>query len=184
MLYASLYTICFVFCYTSSRFYAFSRTNLLTRRHSASSLLSTIFVFQKNYTGNIFGIGGNKSRTSYFSRTRVGVQSRDGGGPGPGHTLGQRGQALARATTGWAPWSTSWRRPSAYIFPSTGKPKSPINFPWNLLQSSAVVDARSGGSRSFSWHPAGEGNYRRRPSSSSWSPPECCVSSLPWTTGP
>jgi hypothetical protein len=26
------------------------------------------------------------------------------------------------------PWSTSWCRPSAYIFPSTGKPKSLINF--------------------------------------------------------
>jgi hypothetical protein len=37
MLHACLYTICFVFCYTSWRFYAFSETNLLTRRHSASS---------------------------------------------------------------------------------------------------------------------------------------------------
>jgi hypothetical protein len=26
------------------------------------------------------------------------------------------------------PWSTSWRRPSAYILPSTGKPKSPDQF--------------------------------------------------------
>jgi hypothetical protein len=31
MLYACLCTICFVFCYTSWRFYAFSGTNLLTR---------------------------------------------------------------------------------------------------------------------------------------------------------
>jgi hypothetical protein len=37
--------------------------------HSASSLFSAIFVFQKSYTGNILGIGQNKSRTSYFSRT-------------------------------------------------------------------------------------------------------------------
>jgi hypothetical protein len=88
MLHACLYTICFVFCYNSWHFYAFSRTNLLTRRRSASSLFSTVFVFQKSYTGNIHRIGRNKSQTSYFSRTRVGVQSRDGGGPGPGHTLG------------------------------------------------------------------------------------------------
>jgi hypothetical protein len=28
-----------------------------------------IFVFQKSYTGNIVGIGQNKSQNSYFSRT-------------------------------------------------------------------------------------------------------------------
>jgi hypothetical protein len=42
-------------------FYAFSRTNLLTRCHSVSSLFSAIFVFQKSYTGNILIIGQNKS---------------------------------------------------------------------------------------------------------------------------
>jgi hypothetical protein len=68
MLHACLYTICFVFCYTSCHFYAFSGTNLLTRRHSASSLFSAVCVFQKSYTGNILRIGRNKSRTSYFSR--------------------------------------------------------------------------------------------------------------------
>jgi hypothetical protein len=43
------------------------RINLLTRCHSASSLFSAIFVFQKSYTGNILGIGWNKSQSSYFS---------------------------------------------------------------------------------------------------------------------
>jgi hypothetical protein len=57
MLHACSYTICLVFCYTLWRFYAFSGTNLLTRCHSVSSLFSAIFVFQKSYTGNIFGIG-------------------------------------------------------------------------------------------------------------------------------
>jgi hypothetical protein len=47
--------LCFV--YTSWRFYAFSGTNLLTRCHSASSLFSAVFVFQKTYTGNILEIG-------------------------------------------------------------------------------------------------------------------------------
>jgi hypothetical protein len=56
MLYACFYTICLVFRYTSWRFYAFSGTNLLTSCHSASSLFSAIFVFQKSYTGNILGI--------------------------------------------------------------------------------------------------------------------------------
>jgi hypothetical protein len=100
MLHACLCTICFVFCYTSWRFYAFSGTNLLTRCHSASSLFSAVFVFQKSYTGNILGIGRNKSRSSYFFPTRDGVQSRDGGGPEGNRTIGWRGLPLAR-TTRW-----------------------------------------------------------------------------------
>jgi hypothetical protein len=50
MLHTCFYTICLVFRYTSWRFYVFSGTNLLTRCHSASSLFSAIFVFQKSYT--------------------------------------------------------------------------------------------------------------------------------------
>jgi hypothetical protein len=47
MLHACFYTICLIFCYTSWHFYAFSGTNLLIRCHSASSLFSVVFVFQK-----------------------------------------------------------------------------------------------------------------------------------------
>jgi hypothetical protein len=47
MLHACSYTICFVFCYTSWRFYAFSRTNLLTRCHSASSCFLLFLCFRK-----------------------------------------------------------------------------------------------------------------------------------------
>jgi hypothetical protein len=57
-------------------FYAFSRTNLLTRCHSASSLFFPIFVFQKSYTGNILGIGRNKSQSSYFPDTRRSLKLR------------------------------------------------------------------------------------------------------------
>jgi hypothetical protein len=53
-----------------------------------------------------------------------------------------------------------------------GKPKYPINFPRNILEAAAIVDARSGGSRSSSRHPAGEGNHHRRPSSSPCLSPE------------
>jgi hypothetical protein len=56
--------------------------------------------------------------------------------------------------------------------PRREKPKDPINFPRNLLQAAIIVDMRSGGSRSSSRHPAGEGNPCRRPSSLPWSPPE------------
>jgi hypothetical protein len=61
MLHACFYTICLVFRYTLWHFYAFSGTNLLTRCHSASSLFSVVFVFQKSYTGNILRIGRNKN---------------------------------------------------------------------------------------------------------------------------
>jgi hypothetical protein len=68
--------------------------------------------------------------------------------------------------------------------PRWEKPKGRIAFPRNILQVTAFVEIRSGGSRSSSRHPAEEGNPCRRPSSPPWSPPEWCVSSLPWTTGP
>jgi hypothetical protein len=101
MLHACLYTILFVFCYTSWHFYAFSGTNLLTRCHSASSLFSVVFVFQKSYTGNILGIGRNKSQTFYFFLKHNEVRRWDEGGPGARLTLGWRGLHLARATRGW-----------------------------------------------------------------------------------
>jgi hypothetical protein len=43
MLHAYFYTICLVFRYTSWRFHAISRTNLLRRCHSASSLFFCYF---------------------------------------------------------------------------------------------------------------------------------------------
>jgi hypothetical protein len=42
-----------MFHYTSLHFYAFSRTNLLTSRHIASSQFSAVFVFQSD-TQEIF----------------------------------------------------------------------------------------------------------------------------------
>jgi hypothetical protein len=81
MLHACLSTISFMFCYTSWHFYVFSKTNLLTRCHSASSLFSAIFVFQKSYTGNILRIGRNKSQNLYFSRMKDEDQKRAGEGP-------------------------------------------------------------------------------------------------------
>jgi hypothetical protein len=62
--------------------------------------------------------------------------------------------------------------------------RGPNSFLENILQAAVIVDARSGGSRSSSRCPVGEGNHHRRPSSSPCLPPEWCVSSLPWTVGP
>jgi hypothetical protein len=98
MLYACFYTICLVFRYTSWRFYAISGTNLLTRCHSASSLFSTIFVFQKSYTGNIVGIGRNKFLKYYFSRKLLEIRRGEGEGPQASLTLGRRSPGPGRAT--------------------------------------------------------------------------------------
>jgi hypothetical protein len=95
MLHACFYTICLVFRYTSWHFYAFSGTNLLTRYHSASSLFSAIFVFQKSYTGNTLGIGRNKSQTSRNSLKLLENRRGDGVGPQAGHIVGRRGPGRA-----------------------------------------------------------------------------------------
>jgi hypothetical protein len=183
MLHACLCTICFVFCYTSWHFYAFSRTKLLTRRHSASSLFLLFLCFRKA-TQEIFSeLDETKAKIPIFPKASRSPKEKQSGAKRR-RTSPWRGPPLAAPGCGVRPWSTSWRRPSAYIFPSTGKPKTPINFPRNLLQAATVVDARSGGSRSSSRHPAGEGNHRQRPSSSPCLPPEWCVSCLAWTMGP
>jgi hypothetical protein len=92
MLHAYFYIICLVFHYTLWYFYAFSGTNLLTRCHSASSLFSVVFVFQKSYTGNILGIGRNKSRTSRNLPKLP--ENRRGDGTEPGGGLTTRGHSL------------------------------------------------------------------------------------------
>jgi hypothetical protein len=78
-------------------FYVFSGTNLLTRCHSASSLFSAVFVFQKSYTGNILEIGQNKSQTSRYLMELPEDRRGDGAKPEGGHTTRGRGLALAHA---------------------------------------------------------------------------------------
>jgi hypothetical protein len=94
---------------------------------------------------------------------------------------GARGQAHHRAARP-SPWPchpmvrplgpTSDDALSPIKSPRREKPKGRISFQQNILQAAAVVVARSGGSRSPSRHPAGEGNTCRRPSPPPWSPPE------------
>jgi hypothetical protein len=172
MLQACSYTICLMFCYTSWRFYAFSGTNLLTRCHSASSLFSAVFVFQKSYTGNILGIGRNKSRTSYFYRSFAKTEEDTKGATGQPHHRAAWPAPGPRPLWVRPPWPTPDAAPSPIKTPCREKPKRRIAFPRNILQAAAVVESRLGGSRSSSRYPAGEGNPCRRPSTPPWSPPE------------
>jgi hypothetical protein len=172
MLHACLYTICFVFCYTSWRFYAFSGTNLLTRRHSASFLFLLFFCFRKA-TQEIFSeLDDTKAKVPIFPDTKRGPKMRRRGTRGRPHHAMVRATPWPRRAVVWAPGPL----PDAALPPIYSSRwenlKGPINFPRNLLQAAAIVNVRSGGSRSSSRHPAGEGNHHRRPSSSPWSPPE------------
>jgi hypothetical protein len=89
-----------VFCYTSWRFYVFSRTNLLTRCHSARSLFLLFLCFRKA-TREIFSeLDETKAKPTIFPE---GSRSPKMGRRGPEArlTLGWRGLPLARATRWW-----------------------------------------------------------------------------------
>jgi hypothetical protein len=82
------------------------------------------------------------------------------------------------------PWFSSDAAPSPIKTPWREKHKGPDQFSRNTSRSAAVIDPRSGGSRSSSRQPAREGNHHWRSSSSPCLPPARWVSSLPWTMGP
>jgi hypothetical protein len=95
------YTICLMFRYTLWQFYAFSVTNLLTSCHSASSLFSAVFVFQKSYTGNILRIGRNQSQSPRISPKLLENWRGVGVGPWGGHTSGRCGPGPGHAPYVW-----------------------------------------------------------------------------------
>jgi hypothetical protein len=172
-------------CYNFVAFLCIFQNEPINEMPQCQFPVFSCFVFQKSYTGNILGIGQNKSRTSYFfPEAPRSSKMRWRGAKGPPHPRVVR-PMLGPHHLGVRPAGPPADAALPPIYsPRWEKPKSPFNFPRNILQAAAVVDVRSGGSRSSSQHPTGEGNHRRRPSPPQWSPPEWCVSSLPWTTGP
>jgi hypothetical protein len=107
-----------------------------------------------------------------FFPTRDGVQSRDGGEPEASYTIGWRGPGPGHAIRWWGHLAHLLTLPFRLYILLGKKTLSPINFPQNILQATSVIDVRSGGSRSSSRHPAGEGNHHQRPTSSLCLPPE------------
>jgi hypothetical protein len=100
MLHACLCTICFVFCYTSSRFYVFSETSLLTRCHSASSCFLLFLCFRKA-TQKVFSeLHKIKVEVPIFPDTRRSPKQRWGGARAS-HTMGWCGLAPGHATRWW-----------------------------------------------------------------------------------
>jgi hypothetical protein len=151
-------------------FYAFSGTNLLTRCHCASSLFSAIFSekLHRKYSR----IGQNKSRSSYFPRYGTESKAETEGARGRPHPP-WRGLPPGRVRAGCGPLVHLLTSPfRLYILLDEKTLSTRLIFPENILQAAAVVDARSGGSRSSSQHPAREGNHHQRPSSSPCLPQE------------
>jgi hypothetical protein len=118
-----------MFCYTSWHFYAFSRTKLLTRCQSASSLFSAIFVISeklhRKYSQNWTKQKPNLLKFTEASRR---LKRRQRGATGQPH------HRVAWPAPGPCPlwvrplWSTPDAAPSSIKTPRWEKPKYSINF--------------------------------------------------------
>jgi hypothetical protein len=145
---------------------------LAIRCHSASSLFFAFFCFRKVTQEIFLELDETKVEPPIFTEASRRPKMR---------WRGARGQAHHRVVQP-SPWPRHHMvrpggpPPSAALSPIKSpqreKPKGRIAFPRNILQAAAIIEARSGGSRSSSWHPAREGNPCRRPSPPPWLPPE------------
>jgi hypothetical protein len=144
-----------------------------------------LFLCFRKATQEIFSeLDETKAKVPIFPDTRRSPKQRRRGARGqPHHRVARPSPWLRHQVVGPPGPPLDAALPPIYS-PRWENLKDPINFPRNILQATAVIDARSGGSISSSRHPAGEGNHHRRPSSSPCLPLKWCVSSLPWTTGP
>jgi hypothetical protein len=146
-------------------------------------LFSAVLYFRK-VTQEIFSeLDETKAKVPiYLTRRQSPKERRRRARRRPHHSVARPTPWPHRALV-WAP-----RPPSDIALPPINslRHKNPILqniHPRNILQAAVVVDPRSGGSRSSSWHPAGEGNHHQRPSSSPCLPSEWCVSSPPLDHG-
>jgi hypothetical protein len=142
-----------------------------------------LFLCFKKVTQEIFSeLDKTKAEPPIFTEALRRPKMRRRGARGQPHHREARPSPWPRPPMVRPPGPPPNDAPSPIKTPRREKPKGRISFPRNILQATAVVVAKSGGSTSR--HPVGEGNPCWRPSTPPWSPPEWCVSSLPWTTGP
>jgi hypothetical protein len=134
--------------------------------------LLLFFCFRK-VTQEIFSeLDETKAKVPIFPDTRRSPKQRRRGARGQPHNRAARPSPWPRHQVVGPPGPPPDTALPPIYSSRRENPKGPINFPENILQAAAVVDARSRGSRSSSRHPAGEGNHHRRPSSSPCLPPE------------
>jgi hypothetical protein len=130
-----------------------------------------LFLCFRKATQEIFSeLDETKAKVPIFPDTRRSPNLRRRGARGRPHTP-WCGPPPGCAGAWCGPLVHLLTLPFRLYIPLMGKPKSPDQFPRNILQAAAIVDARSGGSSS-SQHPAREGNHHWRPSSSPCLPPE------------
>jgi hypothetical protein len=132
-----------------------------------------LFLCFRKATQKIFSkLDETKAKVPIFSDTRRSTKQRRRGASGqPHHRVARPAPGLRHQVVGPPGPPPDAALPPIYS-PWRENLKDPINFPRNILQAATVIDARSGESRSSFWHPAGEENHRRRPSSSPCLPPE------------
>jgi hypothetical protein len=132
-----------------------------------------LFLCFKNVTQEIFSeLDETKAKPPIFTEASKRPKMTRRGAKGWPHHRGARPSPWPRPPMVSPPGPSPDDAPSPIKTPHRKKPKGWIAFPRNILQAAAVVESRSGGSRSSSQHPAGEGNPCRRPSTPPWSPPE------------
>jgi hypothetical protein len=154
MLHACFYTICLVFCYTSCQFPIFCYFCVSEKLH-------------KKYSQNWMK---QKPNVQIFTESSREPKRRRRGATGrPLHQGARHAPGPCRPVV-WAP------RPPSDIAPSPIKTPDRKNLNTrslfqNTSRSAATVDPRSGGSKSSSRHPTGEGNRHQRSSSSPCLPP-------------
>jgi hypothetical protein len=132
-----------------------------------------LFLCFRKVTHEIFSeLDETKAEPSIFTKASRRPKMRRRGARGQPHHLGARPSPWPRPPVVRPTSPPPDAAPSPIKSPRREKPKGQIAFPRNILQAVAVVETRSGGSRSSSRHPAREGNPCRRPSTPPWSPPE------------
>jgi hypothetical protein len=132
-----------------------------------------LFLCFRKVTQEIFSeLDEIKAEPPIFAKASRRWKMRWRGARGQPHHRGARPSPWPRPPTVSPPGPPPDDAPSPIKTPRREKPKGWIAFSRYILQAAAIVESRSGGSRSSSWHPAGEGNPYRRPSTPSWSPPE------------
>jgi hypothetical protein len=132
-----------------------------------------LFLCFRKVTQEIFSeLDETKAEPPIFTEASRRPKMRQRGARGQPHHKGARPSSWPCPPMVRAPGPPPDAAPSPIKSPRWEKPKGQIAFPRNILQAAAVIETRSGGSRSSSRHPAGEGNPCRRPSPPPWSPPE------------
>src|SRR5215216_6159542 len=103
MFHAWFYLLSCVLFQLWSTFHMISWTNLLTRATVPVACFLLFLVPGKSENQYSRNWTGQKPKFLFYRKTH-GARSRDGGGPGPGHTIWWRGLALATPPGGVGPW--------------------------------------------------------------------------------